>query len=146
MRQNGPIRRLIDEIAPDGDSCRWHPMYDYPATGYCEIAETDYDDNTDTHRRLIVRRVCLLDDKQEPLFPHWDHHAFITNRTGLLNDEDLHHRAHAVCELAIRDLKPTGCATARPDGSTPTPPGSASRPSPTTSPAGRSIPPPTPPP
>ena len=108
VKQNGPIRRLIDEIAPDGDSCRWHPMHDYPASGYCEIAETDYDDNTDTHRRLIVRRVCLLDDNQEPLFPHWDHHAFITNRTGLLRDEDAHHRAHAVCELAIRDLKANG--------------------------------------
>ena len=108
VRQTATIRRLIDDITPDGDNCRWHPMADYPATGICEIAETDYDNNPT--RRLIVRRVRLLDTKQQALFPNWDHHAFITNRTGPTSIEDLHHRAHAVVELAIRDLKDNGLA------------------------------------
>ena len=108
VKQNGPIRRLIEEIAPDGDGCRWTPMLDYPPSGYCEIAECDYDNNPDSHRRLIVRRVKLLDGQQPPLFPNWDHHAFLTNRTGPIMGEDAHHRAHAVCELAIRDLKENG--------------------------------------
>ena len=59
---------------------------------------------------MIVRRVRLLDTKQQALFPNWDHHAFITNRTGPTGIEDLHHRAHAVVELAIRDLKDNGLA------------------------------------
>ena len=108
VRQTATIRRLIDDITPDGDNCRWHPMADYPATGICEIAETDYDNNPT--RRLIVRRVRLHDTKQQALFPNWDHHAFITNRTGPTSIEDLHHRAHAVVELAIRDLKDNGLA------------------------------------
>jgi hypothetical protein len=36
---------------------------------------------------------------------HWHHHAFITNRTGDPVDLDADHRAHAVVELAIPDLK-----------------------------------------
>ncbi len=39
------------------------------------------------------------------LFPDWRHHAFITNRTGDAVVLDRDHRAHAVVELAIRDLK-----------------------------------------
>ena len=109
VRQIPTIRTRIDQIAPDGDGCRWLPMPDYPETGHCEIAECDYDDENPT-RRLIVRRVHVLDEHAQPLFPTWDHHAFVTNRTGQLRDEDLHHRAHAVVELAIRDLKDNGLA------------------------------------
>ena len=109
VRQIPTIRTRIDSIAPDGDSCRWLPMPDYPDTGHCEIAETDYDDHNPS-RRLIVRRVMLIDKHNQPLFPTWSHHAFVTNRTGQLRDEDLHHRAHAVVELAIRDLKDNGLA------------------------------------
>ena len=56
-----------------------------------------------------MRRTATLND-QQTLFADWQHHAFVTNRTGRLRDEDLHHRAHAVCELAIRDLKANGLA------------------------------------
>ena len=52
----------------------------------------------------------LIDKHSEALFPTWSHHAFVTNRTGHLRDEDLHHRAHAVVEPAIRDLKDNGPA------------------------------------
>ncbi len=54
--------------------------------------------------RLVVRRTRLLGAQRE-LFPDWRHHAFLTDRPGptLLLEAD--HRRHAVCELAIRDLK-----------------------------------------
>ncbi len=106
VRQIPTIRDRIADIASDGP--RWTPMLDYPDTGVCEIAETDYDD-TDSGRRLIVRRVATL-DAQQALFPNWVHHAFVTNRQGPIRLEDEHHRAHAVCELAIRDLKENGLA------------------------------------
>ena len=109
MKQTGPVRRRIAQIAPDGDNERWLPMLDYPETGICEIAECDYDD-THTSRRLIVRRVAVLDNHQQALYPKWEHHAFVTNRTGPILTEDTHHRAHAVCELAIRDLKDNALA------------------------------------
>jgi hypothetical protein len=54
--------------------------------------------------RLIVRRTRLV-GRQASLWPDWRHHAFITNRTGAMVDLDVDHRAHAVIELAIRDLK-----------------------------------------
>ena len=37
--------------------------------------------------------------------PDWRHHAFVTNRHGDPVALDADHRAHAVVELAIRDLK-----------------------------------------
>ena len=82
-------------------------------TEFCERNSWQYSitvRQNPTIRRLIVRRVCLVDAKQQALFPNWDHHAFVTNRTGPTSDEDLHHRAHAVVELAIRDLKDNGLA------------------------------------
>lgn len=108
VKLTGPIRRLIEDIAPNGDSCRWVPMLDYPTTGYCEIGETFYDDTYT--RRLIVRRTMIIDTHNQALFPDWNHHAFLTNRTGNILDEDHHHRGHAVVELAIRDLKDNGLA------------------------------------
>lgn len=42
---------------------------------------------------------------QAELFDNWRHHAFITDGTGTTVEADADHRAHAVVELAIRDLK-----------------------------------------
>lgn len=39
------------------------------------------------------------------MFADWRHHAFVTNRAGDPVALDADHRAHAVVELAIRDLK-----------------------------------------
>jgi hypothetical protein len=52
-----------------------------------------------------VRRVRTLDDDQEQLFATWRHFAFATNRTEAIEIVEAEHRAHAVVELAIRDLK-----------------------------------------
>ena len=53
--------------------------------------------------RLVVRRVCTLDDQQQ-LFATWQHFAFVTNRSEPLELVEKEHREHAVVELVIRDL------------------------------------------
>jgi hypothetical protein len=54
--------------------------------------------------RLIVRRTRLV-GSQASLWPDWRYHAFVTDRAGGATELDADHRRHAVCELAIRDLK-----------------------------------------
>jgi hypothetical protein len=85
---------------PDAD---WTPI-DYTAGGEAEVAETLYKE-----LRLIVRRTRLVGAQAE-LFPDWRHHAFLTDRAGSAIMLDADHRQHAVCELAIRDLKAEGLA------------------------------------
>jgi hypothetical protein len=72
---------------------------DYPDSGAAQVAETTLGDD-----RLIVRRTRLL-GPQATLWPDWRYHAFVTDRPGRAVDLDADHRRHAVCELAIRDLK-----------------------------------------
>jgi Transposase DDE domain group 1 len=71
----------------------------YPPGGVAQVAETPYRGD-----RLIVRRIRNQGDQQQ-LFPTWRCHAFVTNRVGTMLELDADHRRHAVCELAIRDLK-----------------------------------------
>ena len=47
----------------------------------------------------------LTEGAQQRLWPDWRHHAFITNTEHDTAAADEFHRAHAVVELAIRDLK-----------------------------------------
>jgi Transposase DDE domain group 1 len=78
----------------------WRPLDDYPEGGEAQIAET----TAPGGRRLAVRRTRLVGAQAE-LWPDWRHFAFITNRTEPLEIIEAEHRQHAVCELAIRDLK-----------------------------------------
>ncbi len=94
VRQTGPIKRTIAAIPEDA----WQEI-DYPAPGIAEVAETRHEGE-----RLIVRRVRHEADQTE-LVPDWRHHAFVTDRDGDAVWLDADHRAHAVVELAIRDLK-----------------------------------------
>jgi hypothetical protein len=71
----------------------------YQPDGVAQVAETPYQGD-----RLIVRRVRNEGD-QAQLFATWRYHAFVTNRVGTMLELDADHRRHAVCELAIRDLK-----------------------------------------
>jgi hypothetical protein len=64
------------------------------------VAETTY-----KGRRLIVRRTRLTDRRQLKLWPHWRHFGFLTDLHGDALSVDAFHRAHAVVELDIRDLK-----------------------------------------
>lgn len=99
VRGTEPIRRAIPAIA-EGD---WRAI-DYTLGGIAQVAET-------THQgvRLIVRRT-RREDEQIELVPDWRHHAFVTDRAGDAIALDADHRAHAVIELAIRDLKAEGLA------------------------------------
>ena len=94
VRQTKTIRAAIAAIDEDA----WVPIA-YQPDGVAQVAETPYRGD-----RLIVRRVRNLDDQQQ-LFPTWRYHAFVTNRVGTMLELDADHRRHAVCELAIRDLK-----------------------------------------
>jgi hypothetical protein len=72
---------------------------DYPDGGVAQVAETTLGPD-----RLIVRRTRLT-GPQATLWPDWRYHAFVTDRQGSAVELDADHRHHAVCELAIRDLK-----------------------------------------
>jgi hypothetical protein len=89
------IRTAIARI----DDNAWVTI-DYTRNGEAQVAETAYGDG----HRLVVRRTRFHQPQRE-LFPEWRHHAFITDRAGTAIDLDTDHRAHAVVELAIRDLK-----------------------------------------
>ncbi|MFP5327208.1 MAG: IS1380 family transposase [Acidimicrobiia bacterium] len=89
--------KVKDAIAAIGDDA-WVDI-DYTLGGRAQLAETTLDGH-----RLIVRRTRLV-GRQAELWPEWRHHGFITNREGDMVDLDGDHRAHAVVELAIRDLK-----------------------------------------
>jgi hypothetical protein len=53
--------------------------------------------------RLVVRRV-LDANTQNPLFPVWRYHPFVTNNPEPVADADLTHRRHAICETVWFDL------------------------------------------
>ena len=72
---------------------------DYPDGGIAQVAETTLGGD-----RLVVRRTRLT-GAQATLWPDWRYHAFVTDRAGSAVELDADHRRHAVCELAIRDLK-----------------------------------------
>jgi hypothetical protein len=96
VRRHKAIVAAIDTIDDDA----W---VDIPYTdgGRAQVAETVWKDF-----RLIVRRTRIENDPKLPaLFDTWRHHAFVTNRPGDAVELDVDHRAHAVIELAIRDLK-----------------------------------------
>lgn len=84
---------------------------DYTIGGQAQVAETIYTTGTRGKARrvrLVVRRTRLTEPAQRKLWPDWRHHAFITNTTLDTIAADEFHRAHAVVELAIRDLKDGG--------------------------------------
>lgn len=95
VRRHKAIVAAIDTI-PETD---WTTI-DYTASGDAQVAETPYGDG----HRLVVRRTRIK-GAQPALFDTWRHHAFICDTTATAVDADEHHRAHAVVELAIRDLK-----------------------------------------
>ena len=90
------ITHAIDAIDEDD----WVDIA-YTDGGTAQVAEATWDG-----WRLVVRRTRIDNDPNLPtLFAGWRHHAFVTNREGDAVTLDQEHRAHAVVELAIRDLK-----------------------------------------
>jgi hypothetical protein len=105
VRQTKTVRAAIAAI-PEHD---WVEIA-YQPGGVAQVAETPYRGD-----RLIVRRVRNLGDQQQ-LFPTWRYHGFVTDRVGTAAWLDADHRRHAVCELAIRDLKAGAGLTHLPSG------------------------------
>jgi hypothetical protein len=94
VRQTSTVTAAIAAIGEDA----WTDI-DYPDGGVAQVAETTLGGD-----RLIVRRTRLT-GPQATLWPDWRYHAFVTDRQGSPVALDADHRRHAVCELAIRDLK-----------------------------------------
>ena len=94
VRATKAVVGAIDAIGDDA----WVDI-DYSDGGTAQVAETRLGG-----RRLIVRRTRLV-GPQAQLWPDWRHHAFVTDRPGDAVALDADHRAHAVVELSIRDLK-----------------------------------------
>lgn len=100
---NQGIRKAIEAIDDDA----WVDIV-YPHGGAGQVADTTYTTGRGRKQRqvrLVVRRTRLTDKAQQRLWPDWRHHAFVTNLAGSAVEVDRHHRAHAVVELNIRDLK-----------------------------------------
>jgi DDE family transposase len=95
VRLQPHVRMVIEQI----DEAAWQTLDDYPPTSIAQIVETVLGD-----QRLIVRRVRTLNAQGE-LLPSWEYFPFATNRTEPLELVEAEHRAHAVVELVIRDLK-----------------------------------------
>lgn len=95
VRQVRAVKTAIAAIDEDA----WTPI-EYTIGGDAQVAECLYGDR----HRLVVRRTRIVGAQPE-LFDNWRHHAFITDTTLSAVAADAEHRAHAVIELAIRDLK-----------------------------------------
>lgn len=95
VRQHPAIKTAIAGI----DETAWAAI-DYTTGGDAQVAECPYGDG----HRLVVRRTRIIGAQPE-LFDNWRHHAFITDSKASTVEADAEHRAHAVIELAIRDLK-----------------------------------------
>ena len=115
LERSALLDAAISTISDDA----WTPVH-YPdafvdlVTGelisHAHVAEIAYTAFTSTDRpvtaRLIVRRV-LDANTQDPLFPVWRYHPFLTSSDPNTYDTvaaDLAHRHHAVCETTWSDL------------------------------------------
>lgn len=109
VKQLKPIKQAIAAI-PDED---WVPI-DYWLQGGADVAETTYTAFKNTRDeitlRLIVRRVRPTPGSQLAMDVVFDYHPLLTDRDGDMLELEADHRAHAVVELAIRDLKAGGLA------------------------------------
>jgi len=109
VRLNKAIRTAIDAIPEDA----WVPI-EYWLDGGADVAETTYTafKGTDDEitLRLIVRRVRPTPGSQLALDVVFDYHALLTDRDGDMLEVEADHRAHAVIEQTIRDLKAGGLA------------------------------------
>ncbi|MFC4607763.1 transposase [Streptomyces maoxianensis] len=85
-----------------------------PEVSGADVAEISYTcfahTGTPVTVRLIVRRVRPTPGSQLTVFTTYDHHAFVTDRTGDLLEIEADHRRHAVVEQTIAELKSAGLA------------------------------------
>jgi hypothetical protein len=117
-RQDRKVRAAIAAVDDRSWTAIKYPraVFDEQAGAWisdAEVAETPYVAFTSRRKkqhvacRLVVRRVRALNPQQqgEELFPVWRYHAFVTNSTLPTVDADRTHRAHAIVEQVIAELK-----------------------------------------
>jgi hypothetical protein len=116
-RQNPSIRNAIAGIDPDGWTTIKYPnaIFDEDQQRWisdAEVAEIGYTAFTSRRRdqqvtaRLIVRRVPDLNPaNQSELFTVYRYHAVFTNSPQPMLKAEAAHRAHAIVEQVIADLK-----------------------------------------
>ncbi len=116
-RLNTPVRKAIEAIPADA----WTPIkytnavWDHDAQAWisdAEVAEIEFTSFTSKAKaqqvsaRLIVRRVPDMNPaNQSPLFTVYRHHAVFTNSPLPMLAAEKAHRAHAIVEQVIADLK-----------------------------------------
>jgi hypothetical protein len=89
------------------DESQWRDI-GYTPDGEAQVAECTHVSGRDAGhvaRRLVVRRTRRPEDDQRRLWADWRYFAFLTDLDTDAVELDAFHRAHAVVELAIRDLK-----------------------------------------
>jgi len=93
-------RAVFDEQAGT-----WISDAEIPETPY--VALTSRPKKQHIRCRLVVRRVRAVNPSKsgEELFPVWRYHAFVTNSGLSTADADRTHRAHAIVEQVIAELK-----------------------------------------
>lgn len=115
---------LSEKIAAIAESA-WVPI-DYPVGEGAAVAEISWLAFGETSHgrrvggvelRCIVRRVPPSPGIEEPLFPLFSYHPFVTNQEGEIKELDAFHREHAVVENVIKDLKHNGALAHLPSGS-----------------------------
>jgi hypothetical protein len=112
LAKNTAVTAAITTIPDDAwTPVRYPGAVQDPDTGEwisdAEVAETTYTAFAGTQHevtaRLIVRRVKDR-NHQDPLFPVWRHHPFLTDNNEPTADADITHRQHAIVETLFSDL------------------------------------------
>jgi len=121
-RMNPQVVKAIAAISEDAWTAIHYPhaVWDEQAGGWvsdAQVAEIPFTAFTSLSKaqqitcRLVVRRVKRLQTRtsdgsmQGELFADWRHHAFVTNSTLDTIEADQRHRAHAIIEQVIAELK-----------------------------------------
>jgi hypothetical protein len=115
LAKNTAVTAAISSIPQDAwTGVRYPNAVQDPDTGEwisdAEVAETTYTAFTGTQHqvtaRLIVRRVKDKNQPQgqDPLFPVWRYHPFLTDNDEPVAAADITHRRHAVIETLFSDL------------------------------------------
>jgi hypothetical protein len=112
LAKNTAVTAAISAIPDDAwTPVRYPGAVQDPETGAwiseAEVAETTYTAFARTRHtvtaRLIVRRVADR-NHQDPLFPVWRHHPFLTDNDQPVAEADITHRQHAIVETLFSDL------------------------------------------
>jgi len=120
-RLDTAVRAAITAIPADAWTTIEYPqaVYDEQSQQWisrAEVAETSYTAFASQAKRkrltarLIVRRIPDLAVEQDPLFPTWRYHAVFTDSPLPTLQAEKDHRAHAIVEQVIADLKNSALA------------------------------------